>query len=119
MYWGTFGDVPYLNLPGTSLEFLQRSGRGYTAARFRGKQMLYVESEYRFDITANGLFGGVVFANAQSYTDPITNAFDGIVPAVGFGGRIKFNKESNTNITLDLGFGKDSFSFGIGLGEYF
>jgi outer membrane protein assembly factor BamA len=119
MYWGTFGDVPYLNLPGTSLEFLQRSGRGYSAARFRGKQMLYVESEYRFDITANGLFGGVIFANAQSYTDPITNAFDGIVPAVGFGGRIKFNKESNTNITLDLGFGKDSFSFGIGLGEYF
>ena len=25
MFWGTFGDVPYLNLPGTSLEFLQRS----------------------------------------------------------------------------------------------
>ncbi len=118
-YWGSYGEVPYFNLPGTQLEFGTRSGRGYSQARFRGKHMLYLESEYRFDISSNGLFGGVVFASIQSLTEPETNRFRYINPAVGAGARIKFNKESNTNLTLDFGFGKDSFNFYIGLGEFF
>ena len=119
MYWGSYGDVPYLNLPGTMLEPGLRSGRGYHQARFRGKQMLYFESEYRFDISNNGLFGAVVFANLQSLSEPTDNKFKYVNPAAGFGARIKFNKESNTNLTLDFGFGKDSFSFYLGLGEFF
>jgi outer membrane protein assembly factor BamA len=117
-YWGADGEVPYLNLPGTQLEFTGRSGRGYALGRFRGKQMLYVESEYRFDISSNGLFGAVLFANAQSLSD-VNNEFTAINPAGGFGARIKFNKESDTNLTLDFGFGENSFGFYIGLGEFF
>ncbi len=119
MYWGAYGDVPYFNLPGTGLEPGFRSGRGYSASRFRGKQMLYFESEYRFDISNNGLFGGVVFANLQSLSEVSTNKFRYVNPAAGLGARIKFNKESKTNLTLDFGFGKDSFNFYIGLGEFF
>jgi hypothetical protein len=119
MYWGAYGTVPYLNLPGTQLEFGGRSGRGYAQGRFRGKQMLYAESEFRFDISENKLFGGVVFANAQSFAEPNTNNFRYIEPAVGIGARVKFNKQSNTNLTLDFGVGKDSFNFYIGLGEFF
>lgn len=118
-YWGSYGDVPYFNLPGTQLEFGTRSGRGYSLGRFRGKQMLYAESEYRFDITDNKLLGGVIFVNAQSLAEPVTNHFKYINPAAGFGARIKFNKEANTNLTLDFGFGKSSFNFYIGLGEFF
>jgi outer membrane protein assembly factor BamA len=118
-YWGTDGMVPYLNLPGTQLEFTGRSGRGYAWGRFRGKQMLYLESEYRFDISGNGLLGAVLFANAQSLSDDESNEFTAINPAVGFGARIKFNKESDTNLTLDFGFGQKSFGFYIGLGEFF
>jgi outer membrane protein assembly factor BamA len=118
-YWGADGMVPYLNLPGTQLEFTGRSGRGYAWGRFRGKQMLYLESEYRFDISKNGLFGAVLFANAQSLSDEATNEFTAINPAGGFGARIKFNKESETNLTLDFGFGQNSFGFYIGLGEFF
>ncbi|MFM9839521.1 MAG: hypothetical protein ACKVOQ_14725 [Cyclobacteriaceae bacterium] len=117
-YWGTDGMVPYLNLPGTQLEFTGRSGRGYAWGRFRGKQMLYLESEYRFDISRNGLFGAVFFANAQSLAND-DNEFTSVNPAGGFGARIKFNKESDTNLTLDFAFGKDSFGFYIGLGEFF
>ena len=117
-YWGTDGTVPYLNLPGTQLEFYGRSGRGYSAGRFRGKEMLYVESEYRFDISKDGFWGGVLFINAQSLSDS-NNNFTAINPAGGFGARIKFNKTSQTNLTLDFGFGKDSFGFYIGLGEFF
>ena len=118
-YWGSYGNVPYLNLPGTQQEFGGRSGRGFPRGRFIGRQMLYFESEYRFDITSNGLLGAVVFANFQSLTDPSNNKFQYVNPAAGFGARIKFNKESNTNLTLDFGFGKNSFSFYIGLGEFF
>jgi hypothetical protein len=118
-YWGAYGKVPYFNLPGTQLELAGRSGRGYSQARFRGKQMLYLESEYRFDISRNKLFGGVLFANLQSFTEPETNTFRYIAPAAGIGARIKFNKQSDTNLTLDFGVGKNSFNFYIGLGEFF
>ncbi len=118
-YWGSFENVPYFNLPGTQMEFGSRSARGYDRGRFTGKEMLYFESEYRFDITANGLFGATVFASVQSLTDPNINKFQYINPAAGIGARIKFNKASNTNFTMDLGFGKDSLTFYVGLGEYF
>lgn len=117
-YWGSFGSVPYFNLPGTQLEFAGRSGRGYPLARFRGRHMIYVEGEYRFDLSRNGLFGGVGFLNFQSVTDQ-NNNLDGINPAIGTGLRIKFNKQSNTNLAIDFGFAPNSFQLYIGLGEWY
>ena len=38
-YWGSYllwGKLPYLELPGTSYDTYNRSGRGYTLGRFRG-----------------------------------------------------------------------------------
>lgn len=119
LYWGTFGDVPYLNLPGTSLDATGRSGRGYVLGRYRGKQMIYGESEYRFDISRNGLWGGVVFANLQSYTEMSTERFVYVLPAAGTGIRLKFNKRSKANLTLDFAVGKDSFNWYFNLGEFF
>jgi outer membrane protein assembly factor BamA len=119
MYWGTFGDVPYFNLPGTSLDASGRSGRGYVLGRYRGKQMLYGETEYRFDISQNGLWGGVVFANLQSYTEMSSGQFVYVLPAAGTGLRIKFNKRSKVNLTLDFAAGKDSFNWYFNLGEFF
>lgn len=118
-YWGAFGDVPYLNLPGTTLDLSGRSGRGYFYGRFRGKEMLYAEGEFRFDLSANGFWGGVVFSNVQSVTEPDSQNFEHIRTAAGVGLRIKFNKKSDTNITFDIGFGKDSFNFHINLAEFF
>jgi hypothetical protein len=117
-YWGSLGRVPYFNLPGTQLEQIGRSGRGYALARFRGRHMLYLEGEYRFDLSRNGLFGAVGFLNFQSVTNE-NNRIDGINPAIGGGLRIKFNKESDTNLAIDLGFAPSSFQLYIGLGEWF
>jgi outer membrane protein assembly factor BamA len=119
IYWGTFGDVPYFNLPGTAQDLYGRTGRGYYYGRFRGKQMLYAECEYRFDISANGFFGGVIFANAQTFTQPFSNRFEYVRPAAGMGLRVKFNKHSDMNMTFDVAFGKDSFNWYINLGEFF
>lgn len=119
--WFTLhGNPPYLLLPATASDTYANMGRGYIQGRFRSKNVLYLESEYRFGLLSNGLLGGVVFMNAQSYTEPTTNRFQYILPGVGAGIRIKLNKFSHTNIALDYGFGLNG-SQGIfaNLGEVF
>lgn len=114
------GNLPYLDLPATGWDAFGSSGRGYIQGRFRGKQMLYAESEYRFGITENGLIGGVVFANAQSFSETPSGKINTIAPGYGLGLRIKFNKHSNTNVGIDYGFGKGgSRGLFMNLGEVF
>ncbi|MBL7863648.1 MAG: hypothetical protein JNK10_02150 [Cyclobacteriaceae bacterium] len=117
-YWGTFGDVPYFNLPATFEDPSSRAGRGYLTDRFRGAHWLYTEGEYRFDISSHGFVGGVIFANLQSYTNR-QGRFDAILPAAGFGFRFKFNRLSDTNVTLDFAYGKEGWNWYINLGEFF
>ncbi|HTA61927.1 MAG TPA: hypothetical protein VK835_05705 [Bacteroidia bacterium] len=119
--WFTFnGNAPYLDLPSTAWDPYSNLGRGYIQSRLRGKNLLYLEAEYRFKITRNGLFGGVVFANAQSVTDWPSNRFQVIYPAVGTGIRIKINKHSGTNLAIDYAIGiNGSNGVFINLGEVF
>ena len=121
-YWLTLaGKPPYLDLPSTGWDNYNNTGRGYIQGRFRSANMLYLEAEYRFAISRNGMFGGVVFANAQSFSNyyPSTN-YDDIWPGVGLGIRLKVNKHSDTNIAIDYGFGLDgSRGFFVNLGELF
>jgi hypothetical protein len=125
-FWhlGTFnvaGNVPYLDLPGTSSDLFNRSGRGYTIGRFRGPSYFYLESEYRFPISRNKLFSGVAFLNFQTASDGKNiNLFDQLEPAAGAGLRILFNKRSRTNICIDYAFGKyGSNGLFFGLNEVF
>jgi len=119
LYWGTYGETPYLNLPGTMLDASGRTGRGYTYGRYRGKQMLYGETEWRFDLSQNGLWSGVLFFNVQSYTNPHSSQFDYLLPAAGTGLRLKFNKRNDMNITIDIGVGLNSINWYLNLGEFF
>ncbi|PTS99630.1 hypothetical protein DBR11_11885 [Pedobacter sp. HMWF019] len=119
LWTGLSNDVPYLNLPSIGWDPYNRSGRGMDQNRYRGKGLFYFESEYRRDITDNGLLGFVVFANATSVTEPENNMFKKIHPAVGAGMRVKFNKASNTNVAIDYGMSKGYSGFSIGLGEAF
>jgi hypothetical protein len=125
-FWhlGTFslsGDVPYLDLPGTASDLYNRSGRGYTIGRFKGPSYAYFETEYRFPISQNKLFSGVVFLNLQTASDGKNiNLFDRLEPAGGAGLRILFNKNSRTNICIDYAYGKyGSNGLFFGLNEVF
>jgi hypothetical protein len=114
------GNPPYLLLPSTGWDAYWNAGRGYTQGRFRGKNMLYLETEYRFQITSNGLLGGVLFANAQSFTEPVTNKFEYLQPGYGLGLRIKLNKNSKTNFCVDYGWGAPgNKGFALNIGEVF
>ena len=119
--WFTFNDnAPYLDLPSTGWDMNSNLGRGYIQGRFRGKNLVYAEAEYRMNFTSNGLIGGVLFTNAQSVTDWPSNRFTTLQPAVGTGIRIKFNKHSNTNVALDYAVGTGhSKGLFVNLGEVF
>jgi hypothetical protein len=115
------GMPPYLMLPSTGWdEGGYNTGRGYVQSRFRGRNMLYLEAEYRFRITNNGLIGGVLFMNTQAFTSNTDNVINTIAPGWGTGLRVKFNKFSRTNIAIDYGFGLNGSSgFFVNLGEVF
>lgn len=107
-------------LPSTGWDDQYNSGRGYIQGRFRGKDMLYLESEYRFNLTKNGLWGGVVFGNVEHFSSDISRQFNQFIPGYGVGLRLKLNKHSGANLCVDYGFGKNgSQGFFVNLGEVF
>lgn len=114
------GKPPYLDLPTTASDTYGNFGRGYIQGRFRGDKLVYFESEYRFGITENGFLGGVVFGNMQSLSEGQGTPIKTILPGYGIGMRIKLNKHSNTNISIDYGFGQGgSRGVFLNLGEVF
>jgi outer membrane protein assembly factor BamA len=127
----TSGDLPYLALPASGWDARSTSGRGYVQGRFRGTAMIDVEAEWRFRLSGDGLFGGAVFASAQSYVRPPVRLpelgvdddgerlLETIRPAAGAGLRIMLLKQSRTALRIDLGFGVKSVAFYLGAGEAF
>jgi len=120
-YWTVLsGQVPYLDLPAIGWDLgIIPSGRGIEQGRYRSNALLYVESEYRFDLTANGLFGGVVFSNVSSASEFETQNFQTWHVAAGAGLRIKFNKYSRTNILFDFAASKEYMAVYLNIGEAF
>jgi hypothetical protein len=118
--WFTFGSPPYLELPAIGWDTYARSGRGYPQGRVRGNNQIYLEGEYRVTLSADGFWGAAAFLNLLSTSDPTTGAFKHVDPGGGLGLRIKLNKHSSTNITLDYGFGAHgSNGLFMGTGEAF
>ncbi len=133
-FWAVFqtnvtGNLPYLGLPAVGWDARNRTGRGYVQGRFRGTAEIYAEVEWRFRITDNGLLGGVVFANAETFSRaPVsylgfvgngTDLFQHIAPAGGVGLRFMMNRQSRTNITLDVTVAEKTSGVYFGAGEAF
>lgn len=119
-YWTTLGsNAPYFMLPAIGTEPYQRSGRGIYPMRYVAKSLFYVETEYRRDITHDGLFGFVAFANMTTASEPESHQYSYLHPAAGAGLRIKFNKHSGSNIGIDYGVSKHYNAIYFNLGETF
>jgi len=113
------GIPPYLDIPSIGWDYYSNTGRGYVPGRYTGRNFVYLESEYRFSLIRNGLLGGVVFGNAESFFKNWSDKHSAI-PGGGLGLRIKINKFSNTNLAIDYGFGVEgSRGFFFNLGEVF
>lgn len=115
------GRLPYLNLPAIGWDQNSRSGKGYIQGLFRGTNLMYFESEYRFPISKNQMISGTVFANATTASDVDRNLelFQSIQPSVGVGLRILLDKETLTNFIVNFGLGRDSQTFYFNDGEGF
>jgi hypothetical protein len=113
------GTAPYLDMPSVGWDYYSNTGRGYVPGRYTGRNFVYLESEYRYKIIRNGLLGGVVFGNMETFfSKTIRNRT--FIPGGGVGIRIKINKFSNTNLAIDYGFGVEgSRGFFFNLGEVF
>lgn len=116
------GDFPYLILPATAYDQRGRSARGYTQGRYRGSNMIYSEAEYRFPISpCGGVLGGVVFVNATSANNVAQNLklFESVKPGYGVGLRVMIDKQSRTNLAIDIGMGDKSSGFYLAASETF
>jgi outer membrane protein assembly factor BamA len=116
------GGFPYMALPATAYDQRSRSSRGYTQGRFRGKDFVYSEAEYRFPISrCGGILGGVLFVNATSTNNQALELklMESIQFAYGAGLRVMVDKKSRTNLTLDYGFGNKSSGFYLAVSETF
>jgi hypothetical protein len=120
-YWTVIsGETPYLDLPATSwAPATGVASRGFEAGRYRSTATLYAEAEHRYQISANGLWGIVVFANASSASEFDTQNFKYWKPGGGAGLRVKLNKFSDTNLSLDVAFSKDYWGVWLNIGEMF
>ncbi|WP_214069936.1 BamA/TamA family outer membrane protein [Mucilaginibacter sp. dw_454] len=119
-YWTSLSSgTPYLSLPSIGMDPYQRSGRGIAQNRYRGESLIYFETEYRRDITDDGLLGFVAFTNINSASQINSRQFKYWNPAGGAGLRVKFNKKSGTNIGIDYGRSRDYSAIILNLGEAF
>ena len=120
-YWTVVsGNAPFLDLPAIRWEPTPgQSSRGIQQNRYRSNALLDFESEYRFAITDNGFWGGVVFASITSASEYDTQHFMYWHPAGGAGIRMKFNKYSDTNIGFDVAVSKGFVNVYLFIGEAF
>lgn len=124
----SFGEVPYgaLALYGvSSVDLSQVDLRGYMRGRYRGKNQIDFQIEYRynfngkldrFGLVLNGGIGRIWDSDYQStlYNSNIW------LPAIGTGIRYNAIKRKHVNIRLDYGYGiKSNHAIYLGLYEAF
>ncbi len=100
----TAGTVPFY--------FLAQLGgsdvmRGYFEGRYRDKDLLTVQVEYRFPIFWK--IGGVAFAGAGDVAPEITRfGVHQLKPGLGLGLRYMYNTDEKINVRIDFGIGRSS-----------
>ncbi|MBL7861389.1 MAG: BamA/TamA family outer membrane protein [Cyclobacteriaceae bacterium] len=120
-YWTIInGNVPYLDLPASNwAPATGIASRGFQSGRYRSNAMVYAEGEQRYQLTENGLIGFVAFMNVSSASEFDTQQFKIWQVGAGAGIRIKFNKYSNSNLAVDVGFSQHYWSVWLNIGEMF
>jgi hypothetical protein len=114
-FYATGGQPPFYGncIYGTNSEL-----RGYTAGRYLDRYMFATQLEYRLVLPWRlGLvgFGGL------GEVAPGGDAFrtDQFLPAGGTGIRFLLSKKFHVNLRTDFAWGKDNFTWSMGVGEAF
>ena len=109
------GEVPFLNMSTAGgISIL----RGYASNRFRDKNLIAGQMEYRFGIWKR--FGGVAFAGiGDVFNNPEEVRLDLLKYSVGAGLRFAMNPSERLNIRLDYGIGRGEQAFYLIITEAF
>lgn len=98
------GNVPFYLLPQLGGSDVMR---GYFEGRYRDKDLIAVQMEYRFPIFWR--IGGSVFAGVGTVAPDVTRFSVGQVkPGIGLGLRFMYDLAERMNVRVDVGFGKNS-----------
>ncbi len=115
-YWcGTGGSPPFY---GNCIYGANNELRGYTAGRYLDRFMVATQLEYRLVLPWRlGLVGfGGVGAVAPG---GVQWRIDQLLPSGGTGIRYMLSKKYHVNLRTDFGWGKDNFTWSVGVGEAF
>jgi len=101
----TTGDPPFYRLAMLGGDSLLR---GYYKGRFRDKDLVVVQAEYR--VPLGGRFGAVGFAGLGQVFPRLSEfALKGFKHSLGAGLRYSLNPREGTNVRMDLAWGARSF----------
>ncbi len=109
------GEVPFLQL-----SYLGGSDimRGFYAGRYRDKDFIAAQAEYRRQITEH--WGMVAFVGLGNVTDKLENYdFTQLKRSVGIGARMTLDKKERVNLRLDMGMGNGQLNFYANIAEAF
>ncbi|MCK8045903.1 outer membrane protein assembly factor [Shewanella sp. 1CM18E] len=108
----TDGDVPWNMLPD-----IGGSGamRGYIKGRYRDKQMMMGQVEYRLPFFQR--YGMVFWGGVGSVADKMSDLNEELLTSYGTGFRFKI--KDNINLRLDIGVGENETNFYLNVNEVF
>lgn len=111
----TTGVQPFETMPQIGGEYLVR---GYYAGRYRDRNLMAFQAEYRSRVWKR--LGAVGFISAGRVSDRLSAmTLADMKPSVGFGLRFLLAPEEGLNLRADWGFGRGSSGFYLGMGEVF
>jgi hypothetical protein len=117
LHWcGTGGSPPFY---GNCIYGASNELRGYTAGQYLDRYMFATQLEYRLVLPWK--FGLVGFGGVGSVTpggDQLLRV-NQFLPAGGTGIRSMLSKKYHVNLRTDFAWGKDNFTWGVGVGEAF
>jgi len=109
------GDVPFMNLAQMGGQY---NMRGYFEGRFRDKNLLVFQAEYRAPLVWRlGLVGFAGFGNVAEKFGKLSLA--GMRSSYGFGLRLLFDSKEKIQVRMDVGFGEDCNGFYFSIFEAF
>lgn len=116
-FYGNFtsGMIPFYELPALGG---QNTMRGYFLGRYRDKQYLMAQAEYRTIVWWR--LGLVGFAGVGDVTNSLSNLrFPDLKYSVGIGIRFVLDVKEKLNVRMDIGFGKESAGLYFAIEEAF
>jgi len=109
------GTVPWSEMGALGSDVIMR---GYYSGRYRDKDYIAVQAEYR--LTVNKLFGFVLFAGTGEVAHDLNKfTMPDLKPNAGTGLRINIDRKELMNLRLDYGFGYHTSNFYFAVTEAF